>query len=226
MNLQDEQTSTETSSDRKLDDDTPISYHGNRKVKKKDIEKMRAVTLFCLLLMVTSSTPAKAQHYSEEDKLDSERQLHAEQARAHRQNVFNRIQRTSTLAGIRRQMTGAFRTAKDRALETAEGGQDDAAHADHGMSSQLRGAIKAGSLEKALNNMLNDPRGLMDSTTSFPECVDQTPAACIAMINDEIANDPEARVLFPNGVSFDVRKKREPTDDNYNMVVIRLHQDR
>ena len=184
---------------------------------------MRAVTLLCLLLMATTAT---AQHYSEEDKLESERQLHAEQARTHRQNVFNRIQRTSALAGIRRQMTEAFRTAKDRALETTEGEQDGAAHADHGMSSQLRGAIKAGSLEKALNNMLNDPRGLMDSTTSFPECVDQTPAACIAMINDEIANDPEARILFPNGVSFDVRKKREPADDNYKMVVIRLHQDR
>lgn len=180
---------------------------------------MRAVTL-ALLLMATAAT---AQHYSEEDKLESERQLHAEQARTHRRNVFNRIQRTSALAGIRRQMTEAFQTAKDRALETAEGEQDGAA--DHGMSSQLRGAIKAGSLEKALNNMLNDPRGLMNSSTAFPECVDQTPAACIAMINDLIASDPEARILFPNGVSFDVRKKREPTDDNYNMVVIRLHQD-
>ena len=183
---------------------------------------MRTVTLALLLM---AATAAMAQHYPEEDKLEAERQLHAEQARTHRRNVFNRIQRTSALAGIRRQMTEAFRTAKDRALETAEGEQDGEVHAGHGMSSQLRGAIKAGSLEKALNSMLND-RGLMDSTTSFPECVDQTPAACIAMINDEIANDPEARVLFPNGVSFDVRKKREPTDDNYNMVVIRLHQDR
>mmetsp|Transcript_2348 Transcript_2348/g.3969 ORF Transcript_2348/g.3969 Transcript_2348/m.3969 type:complete len:301 (-) Transcript_2348:185-1087(-) len=185
-----------------------------------------STSITLLALLAATTTLASAQHFSEEDNLDPERQLHAEQARTHRRNVFNRIRRTSALAGIRRQMTERFQAAKDRALETA--GEDGAvAHTDHdrAMSSQLRGAIKAGSLEKALNNMLNDPRGLMDSTTSFPECVDQTPADCIALINDEIANDPEARVLFPNGVTFDVRKKREPTDDNYNMVVIRLHQE-
>ncbi len=183
-------------------------------------------TSVALLLLVATLTLVRAQHYVEEDNLDAERKLHAEQARTHRKNVFNRIKRTSALAGLKRQMTERFQTTKDRALETAgEGGAIADTDHEHAMSSQLRGAIKAGSLEKALNNMLNDPRGLMDSTTSFPECVDQTPADCIALINDEIANDPEARVLFPNGVTFDVRKKREPTDDNYNMVVIRLHQE-
>ena len=183
-------------------------------------DKMRAdiSTSVALLLLVATLTLVRAQHYEEEDNLESVRQLHAEQARTHRKNVFNRIKRTSVMAGLKRQMTERFQTTKDRALETAGEGE-------HAMSPQLRGAIEAGSLEKALNNMLNDPRGLMDSTTSFPECVDQTPADCIALINDEIANDPEASALFPNGVTFDVRKKREPTDDNYNMVVIRLHQD-
>lgn len=183
-------------------------------------------TSVSLLLLVATLTLVRAQHYVEEDNLDAERKLHAEQARTHRKNVFNRIKRTSALAGLKRQMTERFQTTKDRALETAgEGGAIADTDHEHAMSSQLRGAIKAGSLEKALNNMLNDPRGLMDSTTSFPECVDQTPADCIALINDEIANDPEASALFPSGVTFDVRKKREPTDDNYNMVVIRLHQD-
>ena len=62
-----------------------------------------------------------------------------------------------------------------------------------------------------------DERGLFETHKYFPECIGLSVEECEALIEQEIVENPD---IFPSGVVFDVRQKRQITDDSYNMVVL------
>lgn len=89
-------------------------------------------------------------------------------------------------------------------------------------ASQLPSAVRTSirSLSE-LGDMLRDgpvdERGLFESHMYFPECIGLSVDQCEDLIEQEIAENPD---LFPGGVVFDVRSKRQITDDTYNYVVL------
>ena len=89
-------------------------------------------------------------------------------------------------------------------------------------ASQLPSAVRTSirSLSE-LSDMLRDgpvdERGLFESHMYFPECIGLSVDQCEDLIEQEIAENPD---LFPGGVVFDVRSKRQITDDTYNYVVL------
>lgn len=89
-------------------------------------------------------------------------------------------------------------------------------------ASQLPSAVRTSirSLSE-LSGMLRDgpvdERGLFESHMYFPECIGLSVDQCEDLIEQEIAENPD---LFPGGVVFDVRSKRQITDDTYNYVVL------
>ena len=89
-------------------------------------------------------------------------------------------------------------------------------------ASQLPSAVRTSirSLSE-LSDMLRDgpvdERGLFESHMYFPECIGLSVEQCEDLIEQEIAENPD---LFPGGVVFDVRSKRQITDDTYNYVVL------
>jgi len=92
-------------------------------------------------------------------------------------------------------------------------------------ASQLPPAVRTSIQSLAeLGNMLRDnegsaldERGLFETHKYFPECIRLSVDQCEDLIEQEIGENPD---LFPGGVVFDVRSKRQITDDTYNYVVL------
>jgi len=66
-------------------------------------------------------------------------------------------------------------------------------------------------------------RDLFETHIDFPECVGKTMEVCEAIIQAEAAKTPE--LFGGEAIVFDVRYKRQRTDDDYNLVVLRMDED-
>ena len=87
----------------------------------------------------------------------------------------------------------------------------------HAVRTSIRSLSELGDMVKDNQGSALDERGLFETHKYFPECIGLSVEECEALIEQEIVENPD---IFPAGVVFDVRNKRQITDDTYNFVVL------
>ena len=122
-------------------------------------------------------------------------------------------------ARAKRQLSPQQRQQQQRQLQEKMANQRKASalQLPPAVRTSIRSLSELGNMVHDNQGSALDERGLFETHKYFPECIGLSVEECEALIEQEIVENPD---VFPAGVVFDVRNKRQITDDTYNFVVL------